>query len=155
MRAVTRHKLPGRITDERRQLLEHFLGLNSRKQKRLLELAQLFRDSVDTDEKRGIADSLAEIMFRQAGDLTAVSLEVDGLEPKQRLALHREFVAKNIVKERQKRKWTQEELAEKAGLPQSHVSRLERCVHAPSYLTIEKLAGAFGIAPGQLDPSFD
>ncbi|MDZ7618235.1 MAG: helix-turn-helix transcriptional regulator [Patescibacteria group bacterium] len=48
---------------------------------------------------------------------------------------------------------TQEELAVKAGLPQSHISKLENRRHSPSHLTIQKIAKALGIKASQLDPS--
>jgi DNA-binding XRE family transcriptional regulator len=37
---------------------------------------------------------------------------------------------------------TQEQLAERSGLPQSHISRIENAKHSPSRATIEKIAKA-------------
>ncbi len=45
---------------------------------------------------------------------------------------------------------TQQQLAEKAGLPQSHISRLEAGKHSPSNKTLAKIAGALGIDVKQL-----
>jgi predicted transcriptional regulator len=50
---------------------------------------------------------------------------------------------------------TQEELATKAGIPQSHVCRLETGKHAPTYVTIQKVAKALRVKRSQLDPGFD
>ena len=50
---------------------------------------------------------------------------------------------------------TQGELADKAGIPQSHVSRLETGKHVPTHLTIEKLAEALETTPSQIAPGFD
>jgi len=50
---------------------------------------------------------------------------------------------------------TQQQLAEKAGLPQSHISRLEAGMHSPSHKTLEKIAAAMEIAMGDLDPAAD
>ena len=48
---------------------------------------------------------------------------------------------------------TQLELAEKARLPQSHISRIENGEISPTRLTIEKIAEALGQPIGVLDPS--
>lgn len=45
---------------------------------------------------------------------------------------------------------TQEQLATASGIPQSHISRLERGHHSPSRKTLEKLAGALGVDVGTL-----
>lgn len=57
-----------------------------------------------------------------------------------------------LKKLRLERGMSQEELAQKAGLKQSHVSRLEAGVHTPSDLTIQRLANALGVSPTALDP---
>jgi transcriptional regulator with XRE-family HTH domain len=54
------------------------------------------------------------------------------------------FVSRRISEERTKAGLTQEELARRAGLPQSHISRLETGKRSPSHVTIEKIAAAFG-----------
>ena len=48
---------------------------------------------------------------------------------------------------------TQEQLAAKAGLPQSHISRLEGAKHSPSRATLEKIAAALEVPLSCLDPS--
>jgi hypothetical protein len=44
---------------------------------------------------------------------------------------------------------------EKSGLPQSHISRLERARHRPSRATVEKIARALGRLVSDFDPSAD
>lgn len=144
------------LNREERVALERILSLNDKKRARLIELVGLYDASDDCDEKKGIENAVAEILFRRAGDLIAEPLDdAGGSDGKQRLAKHREYVANQIIKHRVQAGWSQEELAERAGLPQSHISRLERRVHAPTHLTLQKLASAFGIAVSLLDPSFD
>lgn len=63
-----------------------------------------------------------------------------------------DFVGKKIRSLRDKKGWTQEELAKKAGLTQSHVSRIEQSKHSPSHKTLVKIAKALGVAVGTLDP---
>ena len=62
------------------------------------------------------------------------------------------WIAEKVRDLRKKKKWTQEDLAAKSDLPQSHISRIERAVHSPSRQTVKKLAKAFGIDVGKLDP---
>ena len=62
-------------------------------------------------------------------------------------------VAGMVRQLRTKAKMTQEELAGKADIPQSHVSRIEKAHLAPSAKTIDKLAAALRVQPGEIDPS--
>ncbi len=52
--------------------------------------------------------------------------------------------------ERSSRRWSQERLAELAGLDRSFVSELERGAASPSLQTLEKLAQALELRPSQL-----
>ena len=54
---------------------------------------------------------------------------------------------------REERKLTQEELAERAGLPRQHVSDLERGVMRPRIDTAQKLAAALGVTVDDLFPA--
>ena len=65
----------------------------------------------------------------------------------------KQWVGDKIQKLRAEKKWTQEDLAKKSGLPQSHISRIERFKLSPSRRTIERLAKAFGVSVGTLDPT--
>jgi XRE family transcriptional regulator, regulator of sulfur utilization len=47
---------------------------------------------------------------------------------------------------RGQRKWTQEQLGEKAGLTYKYIGQIERAEVSPSLETLEKLAKAFGMA---------
>jgi ribosome-binding protein aMBF1 (putative translation factor) len=147
------------LSPARKDAVLGLLALSEAKERRVLELKSLYRKAVDDAEREEILSAIGEVIYRRKEDLAAESLEdkpsAERSNAKVRLAKHRKYVAKQIEKHRTSRNWTQEELSEKAGLPQSHVSRLERCVHAPTGLTIQKLADAFGISPGELDPSFD
>ena len=56
---------------------------------------------------------------------------------------------------RKQQKMTQHDLAEKSGLPQPHISRLERGVHCPSSKTIDRIAAALAVDAKHLDPLLD
>lgn len=61
---------------------------------------------------------------------------------------------KTVRGQREQRRWSQEQLADEAGLNRSYVGEIERGASTASLLTIIKLAQAFGVAPGELlDPS--
>ncbi|MBI5195954.1 MAG: helix-turn-helix transcriptional regulator [Nitrospirae bacterium] len=52
-------------------------------------------------------------------------------------------LAKSIIEQRLKKKMTQEDIAVKAGIPQSTVSRIERLTHGlPKLSTLKKIAEA-------------
>ena len=46
---------------------------------------------------------------------------------------------------------SQKELAERAGLTEATVNRLEKSRHKPIFKTIRKLAEALGVAPGEIE----
>ena len=52
-------------------------------------------------------------------------------------------LAKSIIDQRLRKKMTQEDIAHKAGIPQSTVSRIERLTHGlPKLVTLKKIAEA-------------
>ncbi len=59
-------------------------------------------------------------------------------------------VAENIKKHRVRTKQSQKKVAEKAHLSVSFVSMLERGQRSPPLSTLEKIAGALGVAPTTL-----
>ena len=60
------------------------------------------------------------------------------------------LLAKNIRLERVIRGWSQETLAELAGLDRSFVGAIERCEHNTTLATVEKLANAFDRSVAEL-----
>ncbi|WP_300556671.1 helix-turn-helix transcriptional regulator [Maricaulis sp.] len=62
----------------------------------------------------------------------------------------RERLAANIVKLRKDRGWSQEELADRAGLHRTYVSGVERCARNPTITVVEKFAKALEVDLGQL-----
>ena len=53
---------------------------------------------------------------------------------------------------RDARGWTQEKLAREADITVTSVSNVERGATKPNAETVEKIAAAFGLEPGDLDP---
>jgi DNA-binding XRE family transcriptional regulator len=79
--------------------------------------------------------------------------ELEAVRPVPGLQTWMNLVGGRIRALRERAGLTQAELAQKSGLPQSHISRLENRQHSPSRVTLEKLAAALGVPLGDLDPS--
>ena len=62
----------------------------------------------------------------------------------------RRQLGRNLQRLRQEKGWSQEELAEEAGLHRTYVSGVERGVRNPTVLIVAKLADALGVSPGEL-----
>ncbi len=62
----------------------------------------------------------------------------------------RAMSGRRIRQERLKMGWSQEELAEKAGLHPSFIGQLERGLRAASFKTLERLGVVFGLKPVDL-----
>jgi transcriptional regulator with XRE-family HTH domain len=61
-----------------------------------------------------------------------------------------EKVAMRIKKLRERRGWTQEQLAEAAGVGRSHLARLETAKQDPTLATLEKIARALRVKVAEL-----
>jgi ribosome-binding protein aMBF1 (putative translation factor) len=110
--------------------------------------------SATGDDAREIEQALAEILAPADYEvIETLDTEVDS-ETVTRLRAYRERVGRSIRSRRQELEMTQAALAEKAGIPQSHVSRLECGKLTATYITIKKVAKALKIAANQLDPGF-
>jgi DNA-binding XRE family transcriptional regulator len=55
------------------------------------------------------------------------------------------FISKKLRDCREQKNMTQDDVARAAGLPQSHISRLERGMHSPSRKTLQKIAEALHV----------
>lgn len=59
-------------------------------------------------------------------------------------------LAKNLVRLREERGWSQEELADQAGLHRTYVSGIERRVRNPTLKVLERLAKALKVPASAL-----
>ena len=144
------------LNPEERAMLDRILRLRLTQQRRILQLVELYQKAANEQEAIEIGEVLAEILFRDPESLVATRINDErSKDAGKALERQRTYVGEQIRKWRQRVKMSQEELANKAGIPQSHVCRLETGKHAPTYVTIEKLAQALGVKPSQLDPGFD
>lgn len=116
----------------------------------LFELVKSLESVESEEEGDAVVRGMREIMRQQKGGVQQMKLSE---RPSEKLQSWMDYVGNRIRCFREQAGLTQQELAAKAGLRQSHVSRLEKGHHSPSALTLDKLAGALGIAAAELDPS--
>jgi DNA-binding XRE family transcriptional regulator len=103
------------------------------------------------EERNSIVTAMREILDQAPVRVNRMSQGEE--EPSDRLKGWIAYVSERIKFFRLAAHLTQAELAEKAGLPQSHISRLESGKHSPSRATLEKIAGALGRPLKDFDPS--
>ncbi len=122
------------------------------------ELFELASKAESEQEKKEIGETIFELIWP---DSLVVKIEEEfkldheDTAVRKRLQEYRERVGREIKKERLKQRLSQANLADKAGILQSHVSRLETGKHVPTHYTIERIAEALGVSPSSLDPGFD
>jgi DNA-binding XRE family transcriptional regulator len=130
----------------RRLLPERFKRLSEEQIKDLRELFDLYFVSFDQE----VMDVILEILFPESlGEV----IDDPGVLPEAAAKLDKAqaYIGDMIRKERVKRNWTQEELAQRAGIKQSHICRLEQGKHTPTDLTIKRIADALEVDPSLLD----
>ena len=115
----------------------------------LYELTTVLFRAEDDEARNAASGAMLEILEQTPSGVD----HLNPITPNDELEKWMVFVGGRIKQCRGEAKLTQKELAEKAGLPQSHISRLENCKHSPSAMTLKKIADALGIPTSNLDPS--
>jgi transcriptional regulator with XRE-family HTH domain len=59
-------------------------------------------------------------------------------------------LADRVKRYRKERQWSQEELADRAGLHRTFVSQIERATKRSTIVTVDRIAKALGVTCGQL-----
>jgi DNA-binding XRE family transcriptional regulator len=121
------------------------------------ELFKLLQEwhKADTHEDRdSIRRAMEEILAQEPITVKPMIL-TSKPEMSRGLSQWTTHVGKTIRSLRKERQLTQVQLAELAGLPQSHISRLENAEHSPTHLTLEKIAKALDVEVGAIDPCHD
>lgn len=120
----------------------------------LFELFQCLRTAAGPEEIRDIQRTMLEILTQAPLVARPMAPAADELmnPGTEKWAEH---VGRAIRQLREQARLTQTQLAEKAGLTQSHISRLEKAEHSATHLTLQKIAVALGVEVGQLDPCVD
>jgi len=118
------------------------------------------------DDKNDLYELMKEVPDADAEDLQEIGigmLEILDQEPAKLMKVNCDennelqnwikYVGYKIRELREAHGMTQVELANKSGLPQSHISRLEGLKHSPSRTTLEKIAKALEVNLSELDPT--
>jgi DNA-binding XRE family transcriptional regulator len=143
------------------QLISRLMRLSKEKVDSFAELRTLFLQSQDNDEREEILKVAVEIiqpeLIGMAWPKGVVADFESGLDPEaiRKVGAYRKQVGHRIKERRRALGMTQEDVAERAGIPQSHVCRLEKGLHAATNATIERVAKVLKVRPGDLDPACD
>jgi transcriptional regulator with XRE-family HTH domain len=62
----------------------------------------------------------------------------------------RETFARNLLRLRNEKDWSQDELAARAGVSRNYISNMENCTYSASLDVIEKVARALGVDPASM-----
>ncbi len=62
----------------------------------------------------------------------------------------RDILAANLRRQRGRLSLSQEELADRAEIDRTHVSKIERSIHSPTVDVLGRLATALGVSPADL-----
>lgn len=134
------------------RLMERFFKLPEKWKNNVEQLAKDLAEAKTQEEYIEIAKTMYEIFFpEELGGLSPLVKKTNGEWMRGRAA----YIGRQIKFHRSKRSMTQSELAMKSGLPQSHISRLERGQYSPSNVTIKKIAKALRVKPTDLDYAED
>lgn len=141
------------------KVLDHVLRFPEKKINRVVELWNMYRFATDAVTQQEILSILAELLtqgvaFKASSAPAALDDTVD-VEAARKVLAYRQQVGSRIRTCRLKRGLTQDQLSEKAGLPQSHVCRLEKGRHAATTETIRRIASALEVEMGELDPAYE
>lgn len=117
----------------------------------LYNLLLSWRDTEDADEKKSIRRAMEEILSQTPIEIASLDIALADSIPTE-LQNWSEHVGKTIRSLRETAGLNQTELAEKARLTQSHISRLENAEHSATHKTLEKIAAALGVQVRDLDP---
>jgi ribosome-binding protein aMBF1 (putative translation factor) len=134
-------------------LVERIARLPKADRDELFELTKEIPNTENCEERESIVASMLEILEQAPSRVKPMVDQASDLRPTPKLQKWIDFVSERIRALRKQAGLTQEELAAKSGLPQSHISRLESAKHSPSRITLEKIATALGVSVGELDPS--
>ncbi|WP_428939680.1 helix-turn-helix domain-containing protein [Fontivita pretiosa] len=121
----------------------------------LQELLTLYRQSHDDRERAEIEQAIKELVSDGRLTETVDPTKEITAQVRQKLRLYQAKVGTAIRRRRESMNLTQAELARKTGIPQSHISRLEKGLHRATWRTMRRIAKALRTRANQLDPGFD
>ena len=156
---VVAEKTDGQRQREIAEVLLILKNLPARKRERVFRLFSLLEATESNEDYQEIANAIGEILAKAGNRVPkGKTIDLDADVPEQAKRSVEEYykhTGDTIRKRRMALKMTQVELAAKSGLPQSHICRLEVGKHAPTRVTIQRLAKALKTKPSMLDLLYD
>lgn len=119
--------------------------------KDLFESLAVLITTDDQEEKDSAEVTIREILSSSNG--TVIDWPAPTDTDRQQIGSWLKFVSDAVKLERKAAGLNQKQLAEKSGLQQPHISRIERGKISPTRKTLEVIAIALGISVSKLDPS--
>jgi len=119
----------------------------------LCQMFKLYSDAENEEDRSAANEGIWELLLQEKFGVHQLELGDSEEQADGDFDKWKRFVANRVAGARKQARLTQEELAEKSGLPQSHISRIECGKLSPSTGTLEKIASALGVSPSSLDPS--
>lgn len=137
-----------------------FRNLPPQKRERVAKMLELLETAESAEEGQEIAKAITEVLAKAAGHMPPGGQVIDlehGVSDRAKATVRGYYrnIGNAIRTHREKMGLTQKQLAEASGLPQSHISRLEAGLHAPTQITIRKIAEGLNVDPGQIDILYD
>jgi DNA-binding XRE family transcriptional regulator len=114
-----------------------------------IELLRSYVGAASIEDEQAALDAIREVF----GDDRGRVLVMPTPSKSDQLEAWKSHMSARIRSLRGERGLTQAQLAEQAGLTQSHVSQVESGKTSPNALTIHKIAKALGVPPTTLDPN--
>jgi DNA-binding XRE family transcriptional regulator len=118
----------------------------------LFELVKGLGSATSKEDMEAVRSGMLEILEQGVPSVDILDQPAVA-EPSAKIAKWKRHVAERVRALREQKGMTQAQIAAKSGLTQSHVSRIENSEIAPSHRTIERLAGALGVEPSEIDPT--
>lgn len=131
-------------------LIERIGILPESDQEEFFGLLEAWRKAESTDEKTSIRVAMEEVLAQTPPR----AHPMPGLDAPMPAGLQNwaKKVGQKIRSLREKKRWTQEDLASKAGLPHSLIRLLESAEHSATNKTLKKITKALAVSLKEIDP---
>jgi len=136
-------------------LVERIERLPEGDRNELFDLIKEMRNADSREERESLVGAFLEVLEQEPITSTRMAMADESIGRDKDLDNWRRFVSERLRAARNDCGLTQQQLAERSGLPQSHISRLESGRHSPSRMTLEKIANALSVNLSSLDPAAD
>jgi DNA-binding XRE family transcriptional regulator len=105
----------------------------------------------DDDDREYIKRAILEILGGPRGGVSPLPLDTPQDRKPEGYQKWVKWIGGEIQRKRSLAGLTQQQLADKSGLPQSHISRIENGIHSPSQATLGKIAAALDLPLSAFD----